>query len=158
MPWLKKELIDRGIKTEIPKLPESWRPDYDKFKTGFEQYEVNEQTVLVGHSCGCVFLVRWLGETKQRVAKLILVAPWKIAEDEAGREFYDYEIDDSIRERVAEIVIFTADDEDDDGKASVKIFEEALGGRVVELAGRGHYTLEDIGTEQFPELLELIVD
>ncbi|OGZ67843.1 MAG: hypothetical protein A3D44_02915 [Candidatus Staskawiczbacteria bacterium RIFCSPHIGHO2_02_FULL_42_22] len=66
-------------------------------------------------------------------------------------------IDGDIKSRVGEIVMFTADDEEDEGKESLKIFHQALGGEIVELKGHGHYTLGDMGTEEFPELLEVIV-
>lgn len=32
MPWLKKELTSRGIKTENPLMPEPWKPDYNAYK------------------------------------------------------------------------------------------------------------------------------
>lgn len=159
MPWLQRQLSTLGVPTEAPHLPRPWSPDYQAFKAAFEQYEVDRSTVLVGHSCGAAFLVRWLGETKHRVAKLILVAPWKIPDpgDAGRRAFYEYPIDKGIRSRVDEIVMFTADDEEPDGKESLRIFHRALGGTVVELPGRGHYTLGDMKTEEFPELLERIV-
>ena len=159
IPWLKQNLIALGIETETPLLPDPWEPNYQKFKTEFEKYNVGENTILVGHSCGSAFLVRWLGETKRKILKLILVAPWKIPDkdDEFRKEFYTYPIDESIKSRVSEIVMFTADDEEDEGKESLKIFHQALGGAVIELRGHGHYTLGDMGTEEFPELLEKIV-
>jgi len=159
IPWIKRELIARGIKTETPLMPNPWKPDYEKFKEEFEKYEVRENTVLVGHSCGCAFLVRWLGETKQKISKLILVAPWKIPDknDEFRKRFYEYSIDKMIKVRVKEIVMFTADDEENDGKESLKIFHQALGGKIIELNGRGHYTISDMGTEKFPELLKEII-
>jgi len=81
MPWLKKELTTRGIDVEMPLMPEPWAPDYEGFKKEFEKQSVSEDSVLVGHSCGCAFLVRWLGESKQKVKRLILVAPWKVYKD-----------------------------------------------------------------------------
>lgn len=154
--WTKKELEARGIPTETPSMPEPWAPDYEKFKEEFEKYPVSENTILIGHSCGCAFLVRWLGETQQKIKKLILVAPWKIPDegDEEKKKFYAYEIDKTIPERVGEIIIFTSDNEEEDGKKSVEIFHEALGGKVIELTGRGHYTKDDMGTDEFPELLD----
>jgi len=53
--------------------------------------------------------------------------------------------------------MFTADDEEDDGKKSLKIFHEALGGKIIELKEHGHYTLGDMKTEKFPELLREIL-
>src|SRR3989338_5344668 len=159
IPWLKRNLILLGVETETPLMPDPWEPNYRKFKAEFEKYEVNENTILIGHSCGSAFLVRWLGETGRKIFKLILVAPWKIPDkdDEFRKEFYTYQIDEDIKSRVEEIVMFTADDEEDEGKESLKIFHQALGGAVIELRGHGHYTLGDMGTEEFPELLEKIV-
>ena len=159
IPWLKKELVSREINTETPLMPEPWNPDYQKFKKEFEKYEISENDVLIGHSCGCAFLVRWLGETKKKISKLILVAPWKINNtgDEFRKDFYEYPVDESIKSRVKEIIMFTADDEDDSGKESLKLFHQALGGEIVELKNRGHYTFGDMGTEEFPELLDAIL-
>ena len=159
IPWLKKELSSQGIKTETPLMPSPWEPDYNKFKKEFGKHKVTENTILIGHSCGCAFLVRWLGETKQKVNKLILVAPWKIPDknDQFRKAFYEYPIDKTIKSRIKEIVMFTANDEEEDGKKSLKIFHKALGGKIIELKGRGHYTLGDMGTEKFPELLKEII-
>lgn len=112
---------------------------------------------MIGHSCGTSFIVRWLGDTKQKIKELILVAPWKIPDKVDGgyrKKFYSYKIDTTIRSRVKEIVMFTADNEAENGKKSSRMFQKALGRRVVELHGRGHYTMNDMGTEEFPELLE----
>lgn len=159
IPWLKKNLVAAGIATETPLMPDPWEPSYQKFKTEFEKYKVGENTILVGHSCGSAFLVRWLGESKRKIFKVVLVAPWKIPDenDELRKEFYNYPIDEEIKSRVGAIVMFTADDEEDDGKESLKIFHNALGGEVIELKSHGHYTLGDMGTEEFPELLNIIL-
>lgn len=160
IPWVKSELATRGIQTETPLMPIPWESDYEKFKTEFEKHKVGEDFILIGHSCGCAFLVRWLGETKKKVLKLILVAPWKIPDkdEEHRKAFYTYSIDRGIKLRVEKIVMFTADDEEDDGKESLKIFHEALGGEIIELSGHGHYTMGDMGTEEFPELLKAVLE
>lgn len=157
--WIKRQLTANGIETEAPRMPDPSQPDYENFKREFEKYDVNEHTVLVGHSCGCAFLVRWLGETKRKIAKLILVGPWKVARehDEQRKAFYTYKIDKSIKERVGEIVMFTADNEVKPGKKSLEIFHESLDGEVIELKGCGHYLIDDMQTAEFPELLQVIL-
>lgn len=159
MPWIKRELISRGIKTEIPLMPEPWQPNYDKFRDEFEKYYVGEDTILIGHSCGCAFLVNWLGEAKKKINKLILVAPWKIAyrKDGSDKDFYEFPMDEAIKSRVKKITIFTSDNDYKDGKKSAKIYHQGLGGKIINLKGRGHYTLRDMGTEEFPELLKEIL-
>jgi len=155
IPWVREKLLLVGIDVETPLMPTPWQPDYEKFKNEFKKCNVTEESTLIGHSCGCAFLVRWLGETQRRIAKLILIAPWKIGdgEDVFRKAFYEYPIDVSIKQRVKEIVMFTADDEEDDGKKSLEIFHNALGGKIINLVGRGHYTQGDMGTVEFPELL-----
>src|SRR3989338_2460483 len=101
IPWIKKELIKLGIKIEVPLMPSPWEPDYKKFKQEFEKYGAGKNTILIGHSCGTAFLVRWLGETKRKIAKLILVAPWKIPDkdDKFRKEFYGYRMTEKIKDR-----------------------------------------------------------
>jgi len=159
IPWIAKSLNAQGILTTVPLMPEPWKPNYEEYKKEFEKQEVNENTILIGHSCGSAFLVRWLGDSKQKVAKLILVAPWKIAgEKSLKKAFYEYLIDETIKSRVGKIVMFTADNEEDVGKESLKIFHSALGGKIVNLKSRGHYTMEDMKTEEFPELLNEVIN
>ena len=146
IPWVKKELMARGIKIDTPLMPTPWEPDYQKFKKEFEKYEVNKNTILIGHSCGSAFLVRWLGETKRKIFKLIF-----------RQAFYIYPIDETIKSRVREIIMFTSDNEEDEGKKSLEIFYQALDGKIIELKGRGHYTMGDMGTTEFLELIEVIL-
>jgi predicted alpha/beta hydrolase family esterase len=160
IPRIKEQLVANGIETDTPLMPSPWQPDYEEFKDEFEKYDVDENTILVGHNCGCAFLVRWLGDTKRKILKLILVAPWKIPQESkkgADVDFYTYPVDADIKDRVSQIIMFTADDEENDGKESLKIFHRAFGGEVIELKGHGHYCLEDMGTNEFPELLEKIL-
>jgi predicted alpha/beta hydrolase family esterase len=155
LPWVKNKLNERGIKTEIALMPEPWHPDYKRFKQAFKEYDVNENTILIGHSCGTTFLVHWLSDTKQKVKKLIMVAPWKIPDrnDKWRKEFYEFPVDKGIKNRVKEIIMFTSNDERPDGKKSLQILHKDLGGKIIELKNHGHYTLNDMGTEEFPELL-----
>nr|AQS33367.1 hypothetical protein [uncultured archaeon]AQS34148.1 hypothetical protein [uncultured archaeon] len=159
LPWTKKRLEEKGIKTSVPLMPEPWKPDYDDWKKEFEKNEINENTILIGHSCGSAFLVRWLGESGKKIKKLVLVAPAKklpgMKKDKI--KFYDFETNKNIKNLVGDIVIFVSDDESPGIKESVELYEQELGVKAVELKGKGHYTLGDMGTEEFPELVEKIV-
>ena len=159
IPWVKKELNARGIPTIAPHMSEPWNPNYEAYKKEFQKEDINEQTTLIGHSCGASFLVRWLGESKRKIDTLILVAPWKIAgENDMEKAFYEYPIDGTIPSRVGRIVFFTADNEEREGKESLEIFHSALGGIIVNLSGRGHYVMDDMGTEKFPELIDEVIN
>jgi|SRR3989344_150392 len=156
IPWIKEMLEEKNIKVFTPLMPEPWKPNYLSWKKEFDKLNINEKSILIGHSCGCAFLVRWLGDTKKKVKKLILVAPWKIPETNNEKEIYNFEIDRAIKARVNEIIIFTSNDEEEDGKKSARIFHSALDGKLIELKNHGHFTEEDMGTNEFPEILEFL--
>ena len=160
IPWTRQKLRENSINTQTPLMPEPWAPVYEKFRQEFKKYKVDENTVLVGHSCGCAFLTRWLGQSKQKIKKLILVAPWKVnTRNESFRdEFYAFNIDETIKSRVGEIVMFTSDNEREGGLESLKIYHQALGGRIITLPSHGHYIFEDMGTQEFSELLQEIIN
>jgi predicted alpha/beta hydrolase family esterase len=111
--WLKAELEKRGIKAFVPSMPIPWQPVYRDWKQEFEKLPLNEDSILVGHSAGGAFLVRWLGEKK--VKKLILVSPGKKIGDypnaEHNTELYDFEVNPKVKERAKEIMIFTSPEE-----------------------------------------------
>lgn len=158
IPWIQQALNARGISTTVPLMPTPWKPNYEEYKKEFEKQNIDERTILIGHSCGAAFLVRWLGDSKEKIDELILVAPWKIGtSNEEKKAFYNYPIDLTIKDRVRKIVMFTADNEHPDGKKSLQMFHDALEGKVIELNGRGHYTMEEMKTDEFPELLNEII-
>jgi len=160
MPWFKDELIKNGIETQIALMPKPWAPEYSEFKNAIINYNINEDTILIGHSCGCAFLVRWLGETKTKVKKLILVAPWKAIpkNDEFRKSFYGYQIDRDVKNQVGEIVMFTSNNESEEGKISLKEYQNVLGGKIISVENMGHFTYKDMGKKDFPELLTEILN
>lgn len=159
IPWTKKELNSLNIKTETPLMPSPWEPVYKEFKKEFEKYHINENSILIWHSCWCSFLVRWLWETQRYIHKLVLVAPWKIKKSASKfeKEFYEFPIDKNIKDRVNEIIIFTANNEAQDGKKWVEMFHKAIGGNIINLENHWHYCLRDMWTEEFPELITSIL-
>ena len=154
MPWLKEELEKKDYEVFTPLMPNPVEPIYEDWKKEFEKISVNEDTILIGHSAGTTFLVHWLSDTRKKVAKLILVAPWKIPfrDSKLNETFCNYEIEKDIKNNVGEIIYFSSNDEEEDGKKSLKIFYNALGGKIIELKNHGHFCLGDMGTEEFPEL------
>jgi len=160
MPWIKSQLINRGVRVETPLMPTPWNAEYNEWKKEFEKINVDEHSVLIGHSCGGAFLVRWLGETNTKIKKLILVAPAKKLPglEKKHRNFYDFKTNKRIKENISEIVIFVSNDESPGIKQSVKLYSDEFGVEPTELKNRGHFTEEDMGTKEFPELLDEIVE
>lgn len=57
-PWLQRQLSLKGIETQTPEMPGFYEPNYEKWKEMLENFKPDEDTVLVGHSCGGGFLVK----------------------------------------------------------------------------------------------------
>lgn len=119
--WLKKELIINGILTETPELPEPYEPVYEKWETVFKNFPINEHTILVGHSCGAGFLIRWLSENKVKVGKVALVAPFLDPDhDEVKSDFFNFNIDKDLAKRTEGVKIFVSKDDDEEIHASAE--------------------------------------
>jgi len=157
--WLKNELEKRGIECINPLMPENWNPKYPDWKEEFEKIKIDEDSILVGYSLGATFLVKWLGNTKKEIKKLILVAPAKVSHEGSDyiKEFYDFEINENIKNNIREITIIQSNDDHDYILKSSRIYKKALGGKIIELPGRGHFTETSMGTKEFPELMDEIL-
>ncbi len=158
LPWLKNELEGRDIKTHIPIMPRPYEPDYEEWKKVFETYQITPETVLVGHSRGGGFLLRYLSENKITVEGFIMVAPSITPNPGVVTGFSEYEIDINILNRIPKISLFySLDDEDGIIKSVEKIKEFLPNINYYEFTNKGHFTEEDLGTKEFPELLEEIL-
>lgn len=160
LPWLTKQLMIKDIHTIAVEMPKAYYPVYPDWKREFERFDVNEETILVGHSCGAGFLVRWLSENQQRVGKVILVAPWTgIRPDQPFDDsFFQFKADQHLVDRTQGVTIYLSTDDGSMIKDSVtKLREEVEGMKYREFEGKGHFTLHSMGTEAFPELLEDIL-
>ena len=147
-----------GILTQALELPKPYEPVYEDWKLVFERFDVNKDTILIGHSCGAGFLIRWLSENKVDVGKVVLVAPWLDPNHELSTGFFNFEIDTEVPKRTAGVSIFISSDDDSDIQISVETLKNKWPEvKILRLEGKGHFTLEDMGTREFPELKELLL-
>lgn len=157
-PWLSKQLQINDVFAVAIEPPKPWQPRYDVWKKEFEKFDVTPETVLVGHSCGGGFLVRWLSENKdKRVGKVVLVAPWINPDKESifdTADFFDFEIDSELVNRTAGVTIFNSDNDHKSVRKSVQILRDTVNKvEYKEFHSYGHFCLDDMNTEEFPELL-----
>lgn len=157
-PWLQKQLIQAGIETQTPEMPKPHAPEYMEWKRVFEQFDIYPETILIGHSCGAGFLLRWLSENNKSVKQLVLVAPWlDLANKKKG--FLDFEINSFIQNRIVDISILLSTDEPVNGvKESVeKICTHLPNAKLYTFHNMGHFTFDEMKTNRFSELLKLIL-
>ncbi len=165
-PWLTKQLMIRDIHTVAPEMPNGFFPDYSAWKQEFERFNISSETILVGHSCGSGFLLRWLSEANQNVDKVILVAPWlgsmvgdnNYSTEEFDMNFFDFDFDSNMTQKTRGITVIGSTDDNLGVQMTLTFLHERLkDAKHVMFKNKGHFTLKSLGTEEFPELLEEIV-
>ncbi len=159
IPWLQKQLLTRGYDAQAPEVVDSYAPDYTIWSREFERHLVDSPMVLVGHSCGGGFLVRWLSEHPDvSVDTLVLVAPWFDPNREDTTTFFDFEIDPSLADRVEHFHLFTSSDDGEDIHISEnRIVDQLPNIEVHQYDNMGHFCFRDLGTDAFPDLLNAVL-
>ena len=162
LPWLSKELSMKGIHPYALEIPRPFQPRYEVWKKEFERFDVDADTVLVGHSCGGGFLVRWLSENPdKKVGRVVLVAPWINPSDSpAGdtADFFHFDIDANMVAHTAGVTLLHSTDDMQSIVDSVKVLRETIKDlKYVEFENMGHFVKGDMGKTEFPELLQEIL-
>ncbi len=156
--WLKRQLIVKDIHAVSIEPPFPFRPRYDAWKKEFERFDITPDTILVGHSCGGGFLVRYLSENKDvQVGKVVLVAPWVNPDNDPTSDtadFFEFEIDPNFPARTKGTTVFISSDDFPSVVQTVDILKDKVIGLTLrEYTDKGHFGLKDLGTVEFPELL-----
>lgn len=159
LPWVQRQLILKGILAQTPELPEPYAPDYYKWLEVFEQFKLDRDTLLIGHSCGAGFLVRWLTENTINVGKVALVAPFIDPDhDKVKSDFFDFEIKKGLSKQTDELCVFYSQDDDQYILTSVEqILASDKSIKTRQFKNKAHFTLNDMKTEKFPELVGFLI-
>lgn len=157
IPWLQKQLLLKDILTQTPEMPTPYRPEYTEWKKVIEQYPISSSTILIGHSCGAGFLLKWLGESKIKVRKLILVAPW-LDIGNTTNNLLNFELDPKIIELNSNMhVLISEDDYEENVQESTKLIIDTYNKITVHrFTNRGHFT--GLENTEIPELLQICLD
>ena len=153
-PWISKQLIIRDIRCDVLEIPYSYAPDYNLWKRELERFNFNENSILVGHSCGGGFLLRYLSENRDlKLKKVILLAPWIDPFDEKKSDFFKFEWDLQLFNRLNIKILYSLDDMEDVLKTIEIIKSKYKNINFTIFENKGHFCMSDIG-ETFSELLE----
>jgi uncharacterized protein len=160
LPWLQKQLMIHDIKADTPEIPRVYAADYQTFVTEVERFEITPQTALVGHSMGAGFWVRYLSEHPQiTVDTVILVAPWLNVDHEYDTDFFDFQIDPKLTDRLNRCIIFNSDNDGPSMQESTRYLKKTVPHVVVrDFHNYGHFTLGSMKTDAFPELLQALLN
>jgi uncharacterized protein len=156
LPWLREQLIARGVNAVTPAMPRPHNPQWEAWLQKIKNYVITTNTALVGHSGGAGFWIRYISENSElEVGKLVLVAPWLDPDGDETDGFFDFDIDPKLINRTKGITIFNSDNDMGNVHKSVAMLRTTIPGiKYREFHKYGHFTESDMGSKEFPELLE----
>lgn len=159
-PWLKRKLEEHGYEVFVPKFPTLEGQNLENWLEVFEEYEdqIDENTVLIGHSTGAVFILDLLDLKDFKIEAAFLISGFigslgleeydPLNESFAERDFNW----DSIRESCGEFHIFHSEDDPYVPPEKARELEEKLDAELFMKKDAGHFNT-DSGYTEFPELL-----
>ena len=162
-PWVQKKLTQKDILCQALEMPKSYDPVYTEHEQVLNQMEISDETILVGWSCGGGFLLRYLSKHATLTPKrVILVAPWLdgdgyLKELNPKSDYFDFEIDPTLTNRTELNCMYSTDDEQNILDSIDRIQKELPNIIMHVFTDKGHFTEPDLGTKEFPELLDLIL-
>jgi predicted alpha/beta hydrolase family esterase len=157
-PWLKDKLEKEGWNVIVPEMPETVTPTLQKWLPKLQEIanNPNENLYLVGHSLGCITILRYLENLKenQKVGGVVMVAGFT---DYLGYEelstFFEEEINyDEINKHCDKFVAIHSDNDPYVSLEHGDIFKKELGARVVVKNQMGHFSGEIENEESCVEL------
>lgn len=156
-PWLQKQLLLKGYLCQTPEMPSPHKPEYGGWRRVFEQFPTDCETTVVAHSCGCGFVLRFLGEAGARLGRLVLVAPWLDPQRVRG-EFLNFTLDPELAQRLGSLhVLYAPDDPNEEVRDSIQLLEAAYPAlHLHAFPGGGHFALKEMGREQLRRLLDIV--
>lgn len=162
--WLKEQLEQDSYKVWLPQLPNSEKPNtktYDQYLLSNQDFDFNNETIIIGHSSGAVEILSLLEHLPERkkVKAVFLVSAFR---DDLGwdalkdlfTEPFDFE---KIKTKADTFVFLHSDNDPYCPIGHAEYLAEQVGGELIIKSGQGHFNTE-IGKRYnaFPELLEII--
>lgn len=153
LPWFKKKLEENGFEVFVPAMPDTTAPTAEKWVPYLARVvgEPDENCFFVGHSLGCITILRYLEtlEENQKVGGVVLVAGFGTDLDYDG---YKGELNSFFSKPVNWQEIksycqkFVAIHSDDDPWVPIKhsaLFKEKLGAKIIIEHNMKHFSGED---------------
>jgi uncharacterized protein len=155
--WLANQLKAKGFMVKAPEMPHPDNPKWEEWSAVIDRLKIDKNTLLIGHSCGAGFWVKYLSLQKNiKPGKVILVAPWLDPDGNETQGFFDnYQLDAQLSERTSGLIIFNSDNDMGNVLKSVAELRNSIKNvQYKEFHKYGHFTYQQMGTKKFPKLLD----
>ena len=163
-PWLKGALEAHGCKVFVPQFPSppvvpSKISEWFEVLKNYEQ-QIDENTILIGHSLGGVFTLRVLEQLKHSVRAVFLVGTpigvKPIANYDRARSFSGFDFNwSTIQANSKHFTVYQSDDDPYVSLGNGEQLAKKLGVELSFIPKAGHFNTP-AGYTTFPDLLERV--
>lgn len=162
-PWLKEQFKNSNVKIDIPNMPDSENPHLEPWIKHLRKniLHIDENTIFIGHSLGCVTALRYILEKNIKIKGAILVSGFinenPMAEQTEGlQEFVNESLDiKKIKNLIQSRIVITAKDDDIVPTEATQKLAKELDANLIILSSGKHFIARD-GYTDFPFLLNEI--
>ena len=161
-PWIKKELEKRGFEVFVPAMPNTMHPKMDEWLNYLIKIvgTPDEDCYFVGHSLGCITILRYLETLKegQKIGGVVFTAGFtsNLGLDEIGSFFKDPINWEKISSHCKKFIAIHSDNDPYVSLHYGKIFKEKLNAEVIVEHNMGHFSGDD-GIMFLPIALESVL-
>lgn len=151
-PWLSQKLEEKRFRVLQPAMPGTDFPKMNEWVSYLKDQigSADRDTYLVGHSIGCLAILRYLEKYKESIGGAILVAPWATLTPEAFPTDADKAVVDDwttasfnwdeIKKHCSRFLALLSEDDPDVPYVENKlVFEKHLRAKIITFRDKGHF-------------------
>ncbi len=162
--WLKTQLEEKGVEVWVPDLPRADYPslnEWSDFVINNCPFEINQKTVLIGHSAGAVAVLIVTQKLNNKVEQVVSVAAFNKMDHldfPPNDRFLDVEFDFAkIKHNCENITFIHSDDDPYCPLEQAESLATSTAGELVVFPNKGHFNLEKSPEfKEFPLILEFL--
>jgi len=149
-PWLRSKLEGRGMEVHVPQMPDSYNPKQGPWLEALAALvgRADEETYFVGHSLGCITILRYLESMREgsRIGGAVFVAGFTddLGIKEIG-DFFKAPIDYAkISEGCGRFVAIASDNDKYVALKYSDILKDNLNAKIIVEPGMGHFNMKEL--------------
>lgn len=157
-PYLKKEAEKIGYQVTTPFLVDNKKPTLDDWtKCALKDFELDENTTIVGHSLGSVLAMKLVQNSSVKIDKLILVGAWDYWDLTPEHEsFFTERVNHkAIKDKTNKIYVIHGSNDPYTTIFTAEEMAKRFEAEFIRIENGGHITEND-GFKEFPQLIPLI--
>ena len=168
LPWLKQELEARGFLVFVPLMPDSSKPSIETWVPHLASQvgASDEGTYFVGHSIGCLTILKYLETIDGPIGGAVFVAGWfsltpeatpTPEEQEIARQWLGHPVDfERVRRTTHNFTALFSDDDPDVPIENAQLFRDRIDAEVIIESGKGHFSEGD-GIRELPAARDAVM-